>query len=306
MPTALIYEPFQHFIPTGEGWASGLEDLGWNIYRLPETEYRLSEVNEPLDLIIIHDMDLQKSKDICEYKSRYPEVKIAVLISTYDPLFYSIRNHVNFWFNLSVQNTYLSNSYNEKGMPFSCVSLAAHTKYSFPINCSKEYDVSFIGQIGQQGHGYREEDKYLFPVIDRGYRGIFGGFSYNGIQYVNQHYSKLNEIYNKTKVNLNFHYTNQKSESDDPMSRLELNGRTFDIALSGNFQITDNPITKELFGDSIPVVSVNRWVETIDYYLTHEEERQQLSKKARDLALQFHTYVNRAKEILQKIGYDHH
>jgi len=25
---AIIYEPFQHFIPTGEGWARGFEDLG--------------------------------------------------------------------------------------------------------------------------------------------------------------------------------------------------------------------------------------------------------------------------------------
>ena len=29
---AIIYEPFLHYVPTGNGWAKGLEDLGFEEY----------------------------------------------------------------------------------------------------------------------------------------------------------------------------------------------------------------------------------------------------------------------------------
>ena len=46
----IVYETFQHVVPTGEGWASGLEALGHIVYRLPSHLYSLCEVDEKIDV----------------------------------------------------------------------------------------------------------------------------------------------------------------------------------------------------------------------------------------------------------------
>lgn len=296
---AIVYEGFQHFVPTGEGWAKGLEDLGFTVYRLPNHSYGLDEVDEEVDLVIVHDVNERVANGIHSYKSTFPLSKIAVLTSTYENCYNNLQKDVDLWFNLSIRNTYLSKVFGDKGMKFVPISLASHKDYSFPMNLKRTFDVSFIGQIGSQGHGYRNEDQYLFPVIEKGYNGIYGGFK----GFAPIHHSKLNEVYNKTKVNLNFHYSNQKVESEtDPMSRIEFNGRVFEIAMSGNFQISDHPFISEIFEDSIPYVTPEKWIDTIDYYLENELERNKLARDAYYIAMNKHTYACRATQILKESG----
>lgn len=293
----IVYEGFQHFIPTGEGWAKGLEELGHVVYRLPSTQYRIAEVDEDVDLMIIHDINID---DIIAYKTVHPKTKVAILHPYYDPhVFRKLKPYVDLWFNLGIKNSFFTKYMEMEGMKYRPISLAAHSSYAFPMEVEKSYDVSFFGQIGQQGHGYRNEDVYLYPVIEKGYKSAFGGFKW----YPPLHHSKLNEVYNRTKVNLNFHYSNQKAESpEDGLSRIELNGRVFEIALSGNFQISDHPFISEAFGDAIPYVKPEDWIKTIDYYLAHDDERNALAQKARTIALEKHTYACRAKQILQEVG----
>lgn len=298
---ALVYEPFAHFIPTGTGWARGLEQLGHEVFRLPSGQWRLNEVDDQMDLIIAHDVNEQTALDLIEYKNTYPNGKVAILTCVYEPHYDTLKEYVDLWFNLSIKNTYLETMFKSKGMKFANVQLAAHPEISSPHNLPKDYDVSFFGQIGAQGHGYRDEDKYLFPVIKKGYKGAFGGF---GV-YPAMSHGMVNEMYNRTKVNLNFHYNNQKVESPtDPLSRIELNGRVFEIACSGNFQMCDHPIVEVYFGGSIPYVTPDKWLDRIDYYLTHEKEAKLLASASRLIAMTKHTYKNRAEQILQILDYD--
>lgn len=296
--TAIVYEPFVHFIPTGLGWVKGLEALGHTVYQLPAFQHRLNELDGPVDLLIVHDVNPQVAADLIEYKTANPSVKVAVLTCTYEPCYDSLKNYVDLWFNLSILNTHLLKIFATKGMKFVSIQLAAHPEFSFPMDVPKVYDVSFFGQIGAQGHGYRDEDKYLYPFL-KGYKGAFGGFAnYPGVSH-----KALNEFYNKTKVNLNFHYNNQKVESPtDPLSRIELNGRVFEIALSGNFQISDHPMVKKFFGDTIPFVEQKDWVKMVDYFIHSEDECKFLAADARKIALEHHTYAARVKQILQKLG----
>lgn len=299
---AVVYESFLHFVPTGNGWVKGLEDLGHTVYKLPSTEYRLTDLDGPMDLLIVHDVNPQVASDLIEYKKAFPETKVGVLTSTYEPCYDSLKDYVNLWFSLGVKNTYLSQMFGSRAMKYTPVTLAADQSKFFPMNLPRDFDVCFVGQIGAQGHGYREEDKYLFPVIDRGYKGLFGAFTYKQ-SYPPVHHSKLNEAYNRTKVNFNFHYTNQKVESKtDTLSRIEINCRTFEIALGGNFHITDHPATKEYFGDSIPVVEQKDWVDAIDYYLKNEDKRNALATEARRLALEKNTFAHRVQLILKELG----
>jgi len=302
--TAIIYESFLHYVPTGNGWARGFEDLGIEVFKLPSVEYRLTDIDGPTDVLIVHDVNPQVASDLIEYKKAYPNTKVGILCSTYEPCFDSLKDYVNLWFNLSVQNTYLSQMFNSRGMKFKPITLAADQTKFFPMNLPRDYDVSFIGQIGLQGHGYRKEDKYLFPVIDKGYKGLYGAFAYKQSYHPIQH-SKLNEVYNKTKVNFNFHYTNQKIESpNDTLSRVEINCRTFEIAMGGNFHITDHPYTSQFFGDTVPHVKEEDWLSTIDYYLENDEKRNALADEARKIALEKHTFACRAQLLLQELGYD--
>ena len=296
--TVIIYEPFMHFIPTGEGWARGFEDLGWTAYRLPSMQYRILEVDAKVDLLIMHDLSPAMIEDLRLYKKTNPTTKVAVLCDHWRPHFETAKDLVDLWFELSIQHTHSKKEFDARGMTFGHVQLSAHTKDFHPVLLSpKLYDVSFVGQLT---HGYRGEDKYLYPVLDKGYKGIFGGgFTYKGVAYNHIPHNVLNHIYNSTKVNINFHYPLHKMEkADDLEYRMEVNGRVFEIALSGNFQISDNPLVKDYFGDSIPVVGAEEWTDRIDYYLAHPEERDILAKKAYDICLNNHMYVHRAKKIL--------
>ena len=301
---AIIYEPFLHYVPTGNGWAKGLEDLGFEVFKLPLFQYSLIDIDGGTDILIVHDVNPKIASDLIEYKKVYPLTKVGVLCSAYEPCFDSLKDYVDLWFNLSVQNTYLSKQFGSRGMKFKSITLAADQGRFLPMNLTKVYDVSFIGQIGPQGHGYREEDKYLFPVIDKGYRGFYGAFTYKQT-YPPVHHLLLNAIYNKTKVNLNFHYSNQKVESEsDTLSRIEINCRTFEIAMSGNFHITDHPYTSQFFGDTVPCVKQEDWLSTIDYYLANDDKRNSLAAEARKIALEKHTFACRAQLILKELGYD--
>jgi hypothetical protein len=252
-----------------------------------------------VDLLIVHDVSDAVANDIIAYKKSYPQTKVAILTCTYEPHFDKLKPYVDLWFNLSIKNSYLEHQFGSRGMKFANVQLAAHPEYSFPIPGPKEYDVSFFGQIGAQGHGYRDEDKYLCPVIQKGYNGIFGGF----VPFPAVPHAKLNEYYNKTKVNLNFHYSNQKVESPtDPLSRIELNGRVFELALSGNFQMCDHPMVKKYFGDTIPFVESHNWLKMLEYFLNSEAERNFLAADARKIALEHHTYKHRCQQILKELG----
>lgn len=287
-----------HFIPTGEGWARGFEDLGWTVYRLPAFQYRIIEVAEEVDLLIIHDLSPEVIVDLKTYKQTFPRTKVAVLCDHWRPHFEDAKYLVDLWFELSVVHTHSKKEFDLRGMPFGHVQLSAHKKDFYPIDMPKTYDVSFVGQLS---HGYREEDKWLHPVLDRKYYGIFGGgYSYKGITYPHIGHNQLNNIYNSTKVNLNFHYPLHKMEkADDLEYRLEVNGRVFEIALSGNFQISDNPLVEKFFGDAIPIVNESKWIETIDYYIARPEERAKLAQKSYDICLNNHMYVHRASSILE-------
>jgi hypothetical protein len=294
---AIVYEPFMHFIPTGEGWARGFEDLGWTVYRLPAFQYKITEVAEEVDLLIIHDLSSEVIEDLKTYKKTFPNTQVAILCDHWRPHFETAKDLVDLWFELSVVHTHSKKEFDVRGMRFGHVQLSAHKNDFFPTNVPKIYDVSFVGQLT---HGYRGEDKYLHPVLDRNYHGVFGGgFTYKGRTYPHIGHDQLNHIYNNTKVNINFHYPLHKMErADDLEYRLEVNGRVFEIALSGNFQISDNPLVERFFGDSIPIVNENNWIEKIDYYISNPEERDILSKKAYYICVNNHMYSHRASKIL--------
>jgi hypothetical protein len=289
----IVYEEFVHVAATGNGWLYGFSELMHDVSKISSHNKRISNIEEYCDVLIVHGCDEYQVNDIISYKRKFPNSKICILCWEFNVYYIKLKEYVDLWFNLSIQNTYLSNLMNDIGIKIQCILLGSYPNLFYKLECIKKYDVSFFGTFA---HGNRDEDKYLDSVINTNYVGIYGGF--NNFPHVS--YKDLNGIYNSTKINLNFHYKNQKIESkDDCYSRIELNGRVFDIATSGNFQICDHSYVNNIFGDSIPYVNEKDWLDAIEYYINHYDETERLVSKSHDIAIQYHSYKNRCEQILK-------
>lgn len=79
-----------------------------------------------------------------------------------------------------------------------------------------------------------------------------------------------------------------------------LNERTWWICGAGGFQITDNPLVREYFAEDEVALATSKedYKEAFNFYLSHPEKRREMSKRAQEKVLKYHTYKNRIEEIL--------
>jgi spore maturation protein CgeB len=111
------------------------------------------------------------------------------------------------------------------------------------------------------------------------------------------YYTNLCWYYRSTKVNININRI---------QTQTSFTQRIFDCKASGAFLLTDKRLLNSKYfiteGPNQEIVeyySLNHCIELINYYLVHEEEREQISMAGRDKVLNFHTYDNRVEEILE-------
>jgi spore maturation protein CgeB len=194
--------------------------------------------------------------------------------------------------------------FNENGFEWYNIPLAANHKFFNKLSLPKIYDACFIGNLS---HGYRYEDKYLYPILDNPqYKCLLGGMTYKNYTTGFIPYEKHNPIRNQTKINLNFHVPYQIPGKGEFPDRSDCNQSVFNIALSGNFQLCDHPLALEYFKGNVVVGDENNWLELFEYYLNNEQEREELAYNARQICLEEHTWLARMKEfiILIKKHYD--
>lgn len=298
MKKVVIIESFTHHIPTGLGFIEGLNQLGYQTYSLPTTHYSINNISEEVDIII--NLGWPNINEIKQFKSEFPNTKIAILIDGWNDCVLDLKQEVDVWFGLSYKADLLDIIYQSYGLTLHHIPLGASSERFKPLNIEKQYDLSFIGQFGKTGHGYRHEDIYLYPLMDLGLKGLYSGF--DGYPFVL--HTDLNKIYNQTKININFHYWYQKEQNDNPQAIIDFNGRVFEIALAGGFQLCDHPYIKEYLGNGIIYSDKENWKETFNYYLNNPEEREYLSKIAQQNVLQNHTWKSRMElliNILEKL-----
>ena len=102
---------------------------------------------------------------------------------------------------------------------------------------------------------------------------------------------ELHKYYSSAKIVLNDHRPDMKNYGF-------INNRTFDVTATGSFLISDYmPEIEEIYGDNIPMYKTEEeLINLIQYYLTHDEEREQKAKKAQEITLKHFT----EKEISEK------
>jgi spore maturation protein CgeB len=243
-------------------------------------------------------MELPSKQTLKAFKQNNPNIKVVVVGFQYNPKAIVLRDYVDFWFELHYRHDAMEEFFSYNGLELHMLPLAASEEIFKPLEQKKIYDLSFIGQFGDKGHGYREEDIYLYPLKSLRLKGYYSGFD----SFPSTNHEDLNTIYNSTKINLNFHYYYQKNQLENMESRLYFNGRIFELALSGNFQMCDLPHIVDYFKDGVTFTSKEDWKDTFNYYLHNTEAREKQAKIARDIALEKHTWKSRMKQFLKIIN----
>lgn len=290
----LVTETFQHFMPVGAGWIEGLEELGHTVFGLQSHLFSILDVDESLDVVVFMGMGTVKKDCVVKFKDRWPDTKLVVVCFGFEESYLELKSHIDLWVEHTYKHDLVDELFESAGMNLIHLPLAASSKLFYPTtNDNFLYDASFIGQFGTNAHGYREQDHYLYPIMQLPIKGFWSGF--DGYQTIPAH--ELVRVYNSTKINLNFHYPYQKRQSDLQNDCIDFNSRVFDIALTGNFQLCDHPFVSEYFGEGIVYSTREDWRDIFQYFLVNEEERRSLASIARQTALTQHTWKSRMSTL---------
>ncbi|MDO8156488.1 glycosyltransferase [Bacillus toyonensis] len=122
-------------------------------------------------------------------------------------------------------------------------------------------------------------------------------------------YEENLKYYTATKININMHRSIQDKTLNCNSLLLEahsINNRTFEIANSCAFQLTD--VRVNLAKHYTPGVEIEtfysptEFVTKSEYYLIHEKERLQIAENGYKKTLRDHTYDQRVHQLLNKIS----
>lgn len=172
-----------------------------------------------------------------------------------------------------------------------------------------EYDVSFVGGINDYRIWFVEK------LLKKGISVECFGLGWKNGKIT---YEQMNQIFRKTKINLNI----SNSVSTDirvtlsslknlyhffkaPKRMEQMKARNFEIPLAGGFQLANYVLGIENYlsiGKEIALYNtVEECLLQISYYLRNEDIRKDIIIKSHLKVINEHTYYHRIKEILKKI-----
>ncbi|WP_459500606.1 CgeB family protein [Bacillus sp. C1] len=121
-------------------------------------------------------------------------------------------------------------------------------------------------------------------------------------------YEESLKYYTSSKININMHRSTQDQTLNCNSLQIEaysVNNRTFEIANSHAFQLTDvrSDLEKHyMLGTEIEIFhSPTEFMKKSEYYLVHEKERLQIATNAYKRTLREHTYDHRVRQLLDNI-----
>jgi hypothetical protein len=299
----VLCDTIHHPTPILKEWSYGLDDLGHKTTYLPIPESSLSQVDGECDILIYAGIPVEKLQEFEEFKKRYPNSIVIGATDHWKNGYEHFKGIVDFFIGCFESIPNVKKTFNDNGFDYHNVPLAANHKLFYKQNSEKVYDSCFIGTFS---HGYRFEDKFLYPILDNpNYRNFLGGVNYNGYSNGFVPYHEHNNIRNQTKINLNFHVPYQKPNMGEPIDRVDCNQSVFNIALSGNFQLCDHPLVVDYFKGNVVLGDETNWLELFEYYLNNDKEREELAYNAMIIAQNEHTWVSRMSNFIELIEKDY-
>lgn len=174
--------------------------------------------------------------------------------------------------------------------------------YDAEIHRLRQASASFETDVFFQGTLFPERQELFYPLRELPYGVYIGGpdptvkvedeDDFEEMMSQTMSNRELAFYYAGTKVAINHHRTNGKAYSIGP--------RAFEIAACGAFQLCDDtrPELRDVFDGSVATYhDGGDLVSKIDYYLTHEDERQMMAQEAHK-RVQECTFERRASDIL--------
>lgn len=264
----------------------GLDRLGHDCQFLDLAQNSISNCRPDTDLVItVGDINPREFEN---FKNKNPRTKIVYFLAEYGEHLNDFKGLVDVLATTQSRNPPFFLRCKEEGFPLVSVPLAADDRTFYKTNSEKCYDINFIGTFAHGGN--RSADKYLYPLLDK-FNCFVGGFN----QFIP--YNEINGIRNKSKITINFHVPWQKDV------RVDGNQTMFSANLS-SFQICDHFLAKEIYNGSVVVPDEGEWIDKIEYYLNHKEEREELETAAREQTLVSELWTHRMEKFLTDIyGY---
>lgn len=180
-------------------------------------------------------------------------------------------------------------------------------KVYYPIaNMKKTVDISFVGAMDEKRWKMTQAIYKEYPNLKLSFAGVYikrcdvlrrvkRKITKEGNSYNNKNItpSEANKLYSRSKICLNAHKSSLK---------VGANIRFFELMGAGAFQLVDsNPYIEDSHVDCMSVYdSMDNMLAKIEYYLTHEKERMDISDFAYHYALKNDTFHNRAKTIMER------
>ncbi|CAI2718396.1 CgeB family protein [Nitrospina watsonii] len=190
---------------------------------------------------------------------------------------------------------------------------AAHPPIHKPLELSDEDKKKFQADLSFMGEGYYNRHRAFARLLDQNFKIWGTGWVQNSgyWPHIQNNGERVDsddcvKIYNAGKVNLNLH-SSTYHDGINPNGDF-VNPRTFEIAACGGFQLVDS---RSEMGDCFRIGEEMVTFTTLDemrdkalYYMEHEEERQEVVRKARERVLKEHTMRHRMQEMLLHIYSD--
>lgn len=156
-------------------------------------------------------------------------------------------------------------------------------------------DILFVGSNWHDRTSLRYALESGFTVAVYGYhwQNKIPAEMYKGEYIAN---TELNRHYSSAKIVLNDHRPDMKAAGF-------VNNRIYDATAAGALVISDYmPEIEQAYGESVPMYkNKEELASLLNYYLTHEKERQALAARAREITLKNFTNTSVAKTLLSHL-----
>jgi spore maturation protein CgeB len=226
------------------------------------------------------------------------------IVSHYDYVFTLERNCIDLYRSLGCRNVYY--------LPFA--AYAGHYRPTLTRSMVRR-QISFIGSA------YWNRVEFLRPVIgglmEKGLR--INGLWWDRLPEYTQYPDRIeigkwlgpvetSEVYSGTKIVINLHrsaFDDTVNNNTAKIAALSPNPRTFEISASGTLQLVD--IREDISSFYKPGLEIETFsnsdelMDKVNYYLSHEMERQQIALRALERTFRDHMYSHRLNQLLNYI-----
>lgn len=267
-----------------------LRTLGHEIFT--NDENKLSEV----DLILCFKSNTWGLEHLKRWKEK---TRAPIWLQTFDnmdrfPQFYPIIKEADLWL---AEELGRYDRWKNENIPFYWFPHhAVPEKYFYKVDKPKIYDVVFTGT--PYGCQYNPDKFELLRAIQEKFDlHVFGnnqqGWKNQGIKnvYPAVFDEKLSDIYGQSKIVI-------------AISNVQLSGywsiRSSQILMCGAFGLIrfTPQMEKELKDNVVYFQDISECLEEIDYYLKHDDEREQIARQGHEYAKKYLSTIQRAKELI--------